>query len=560
MQAFIFSAIPLHLLRNISLKRDPVLQIFPAISTALYNKIMNSSGTTFSPAFNFQGSKPLQQPSYTTTGTLKTFFDDDVPYSFQREAIAMTALPATTPRISAPRQPTSNASIPDVDHLSNVSDHSTQLLSHSQNQSFLSPLLWYPSISQFPPEHTSFEKVRAEIVEILSPMSENESSGAHQRRNLEGTIAEPKSYYKHIDDTAANFVSFPNYPNISNVEVASSNSHFIAENNVLNRSVPLQHPPSSHHNSATHNDIGNIFSAKTQIGARGVSKKRTSSTSSSTCSICGKTYTESSNLSKHFRTVHLKLRPFRCNICPSSFAEKNKLGKHIQSVHEHARPFKCDLCNATFSQASDRKRHRLVLHEGCRPYICNVCGKAFGRRSSLTQHSQRVHKMLGVAHGISTHPKLGAGEVPCDERFSSQGFRGTDSINSKESPVLIQPLETPLVLPTVQPLSRMTHLMLPVSTSGENNSIQWMKGKNESTELCYFFSSAYQSVGRATSNSLVDSSYVQLLLIKDSMNSEHMAKMLSYLDFILPCHFMQNKCDWKMVQSRASRTFWNLQR
>lgn len=123
-------------------------------------------------------------------------------------------------------------------------------------------------------------------------------------------------------------------------------------------------------------------------GRRGVSSSPTQ------CHLCGRTYTESSNLSKHIRTVHLKLRPFRCDRCASSFAEKNKLRKHIQSVHERARPYKCELCNATFSQASDRKRHRLVLHEGCRPFTCEQCGKAFGRRSSLTQHCNRVHKCI----------------------------------------------------------------------------------------------------------------------------------------------------------------------
>lgn len=110
------------------------------------------------------------------------------------------------------------------------------------------------------------------------------------------------------------------------------------------------------------------------------------------CRTCGKTYTVVSNLTKHIRAVHMKLRPFKCKLCPFSSAERNKLAMHARSVHEGRRPFACLKCGATFSQASDRKRHTLVRHEGHRPYSCTVCTKSFGRRSSLTQHVARVHK------------------------------------------------------------------------------------------------------------------------------------------------------------------------
>lgn len=432
---------------------------------------MNSSCTSSSPELNFQDTKPSQPPCH-TTASLKTIFDEDESHSFARESTAIAGFQTTTPHVTNIRQPIPSDSIPDVDYLSTVSDHSNQVLSQSHTTNLLGPLMWYPNISQSPPEYSSFEKVRAEIVEVLSPMSKNESSGGRQRHNLEGAIGAPTSYYEQIKDNGNQPPSYPNAQNLPNVDVTSACSNFVSMN-VIPENRPAPSKPAAHvpRNNARHAVNSNFSTVRSPVGNRGVGKKRTSSASSSTCSICGKTYTESSNLSKHFRTVHLKLRPFQCHLCPSSFAEKNKLGKHIQSVHEHARPFKCDLCNATFSQASDRKRHRLVLHEGCRPYICDVCGKAFGRRSSLTQHSQRVHKMLGMSLAASGGPSLRNRGVGCGSSYPTHGFKQVTEVGLNDNAVLVQPLETPLISPSMQSFSRVSHLMLPVSSPCRRNDL-----------------------------------------------------------------------------------------
>lgn len=109
---------------------------------------------------------------------------------------------------------------------------------------------------------------------------------------------------------------------------------------------------------------------------------------------CNTRFSAKCNLSKHFRSVHMKVRPYSCAQCSSTFSERNKLVKHTDTVHGGARPFSCnhDGCTKTFGQKSDRTRHIAVVHLGHRRYKCGDCAKNFGRKSSLAQHVMRIHR------------------------------------------------------------------------------------------------------------------------------------------------------------------------
>ncbi|VDO92902.1 unnamed protein product [Soboliphyme baturini] len=107
------------------------------------------------------------------------------------------------------------------------------------------------------------------------------------------------------------------------------------------------------------------------------------------CHLCSRSFEKRDRLRIHILHVHEKHRPHMCTICGKTFSQSSSLNKHLR-VHSGERPYKCAYCNKAFTASSILRTH-IRQHSGEKPFKCKFCGKPFASHAAHDSHVRRTH-------------------------------------------------------------------------------------------------------------------------------------------------------------------------
>ncbi|CAH0698227.1 unnamed protein product [Spodoptera exigua] len=108
------------------------------------------------------------------------------------------------------------------------------------------------------------------------------------------------------------------------------------------------------------------------------------------CELCDRTFSDSSNFTKHKKVHNLKV--FTCDLCRKKFQAKSSLIKHM-AMHQAMHPITCEFCNRVFYFDSSYRRHVRYSHSKfASGFRCVMCNERFENLKTKWNHMWEVHK------------------------------------------------------------------------------------------------------------------------------------------------------------------------
>ena len=107
------------------------------------------------------------------------------------------------------------------------------------------------------------------------------------------------------------------------------------------------------------------------------------------CKVCGKIYTTSMRMKRHFKRRHIGKTNYQCEICKKYYTDASSLKEHKGNHDETLRPHKCKHCSKRFATEYKVTEH-LLMHQG-KTFICSFsqCGRLFTYKKGKQDHETK---------------------------------------------------------------------------------------------------------------------------------------------------------------------------
>lgn len=110
------------------------------------------------------------------------------------------------------------------------------------------------------------------------------------------------------------------------------------------------------------------------------------------CDQCeDKFFTAKSDLKRHIKAVHYKIKDNHCDDCEASFSANSDLQAHIKAVHLKIKDHHCQDCKSSFSTNKDLQQHIKRIHLKIKDHHCEDCKWSFCTNGELKQHIKKIH-------------------------------------------------------------------------------------------------------------------------------------------------------------------------
>ena len=112
------------------------------------------------------------------------------------------------------------------------------------------------------------------------------------------------------------------------------------------------------------------------------------------CPHCEYTCSKNSNLNRHIKRIHNKIKDFQCPHCDHKCSENGNLLAHIKQIHTKIKDFECGLCNYKCSTNGHLQRHIKQVHTKVKDFECPTCDYKCSDNGHLQRHIKRIHTKI----------------------------------------------------------------------------------------------------------------------------------------------------------------------
>jgi hypothetical protein len=104
------------------------------------------------------------------------------------------------------------------------------------------------------------------------------------------------------------------------------------------------------------------------------------------CVLCEYKCALNSNLQKHIKAIHDKIKDYECDLCEYKCSDNGHLQTHIKAIHDKIKDYECEKCEYKCSDNGHLQTHIKQVHDKIKNFECDLCEYKCSKNGDLQRH------------------------------------------------------------------------------------------------------------------------------------------------------------------------------